>query len=139
MPFIRVSYREDQYGQQELEAISIAIHKALMEHFRVPEDDYFQVFHGHKRGEFYYSPDYLAARRTDRLLYIHITLKSGRTIEQKTGFYKELAERLCKLGVQPGDIFVMLAGNELEDWTFGNGVAQMLEPAREAHPYASKD
>ncbi|WP_435169135.1 tautomerase family protein [Paenibacillus glycanilyticus] len=131
MPFIRVSYREDQYKQEELSAISHAIHQALTEHFRVPADDYFQVFHGHKPGEFYYDPAYLKVSRTDRLLYIQITLKSGRTEEQKRSFYARLAELLPACGVRAEDLFVVLVGTEFEDWTFGNGIAQMLERKRE--------
>lgn len=131
MPFIRISYREDQYRQEELPAISQAIHQALTEFFRVPEDDYFQVFHGHKPGEFHYDPSYLNVPRTDRLLYIQITLKSGRTKEQKRGFYARLAELLPACGVRAEDVFVMLVGTEFEDWTFGGGIAQMLEQPRE--------
>ncbi|GLX70274.1 tautomerase family protein [Paenibacillus glycanilyticus] len=130
MPFIRISYREDQYKQEELPSISRAIHQALTEFFRVPEDDYFQVFHGHKQSEFYYDPAYLDGSRTDRLLYIQITLKSGRTEEQKRGFYARLAELLPACGVRAEDIFVVLVGTEFEDWTFGGGIAQMLEQAK---------
>ncbi|CAM3175300.1 tautomerase family protein [Paenibacillus lupini] len=139
MPFIRVSYREDQYAGGELPLISREIHAALMEHFRVPEDDYFQLFHAHKPSEFFYSPNYLNVERTDRLLYIQITLKSGRTVEQKKSFYSELAQRLSKIGIRAEDVFVVLVGTEFEDWTFGNGIAQMLETVREVQPHASED
>jgi hypothetical protein len=139
MPFIRVSYREDQYEGEELPLISREIHAALMEHFRVPEDDYFQLFHAHKPGEFFYSPSYLNVERTDRLLYIQITLKSGRTVEQKKNFYSELAQRLCMIGIRAEDVFVVLVGTEIEDWTFGSGIAQMLGTVREVQPYASED
>ncbi|MGO4109498.1 tautomerase family protein [Paenibacillus sp. YAF4_2] len=139
MPFIRVSYREDQYEGKELSLISLEIHAALMEHFHVPVDDYFQLFHAHKPGEFFYSPSYLNVERTDRLLYIQITLKSGRTVEQKKSFYSELAQRLSKIGIRAEDVFVVLVGTELEDWTFGSGIAQMLEIVREVQPHASED
>ncbi|MFD2876651.1 tautomerase family protein [Paenibacillus rhizoplanae] len=42
-----------------------------------------------KQANFYYSPNYLNIERTDGLLYIQITLKSGRSQEQK----KELLQQ----------------------------------------------
>ncbi len=83
MPFVRVGYMEDQYTEKGLPGISRSIMNALIEHFQVPAKDYFQVFHAHKQSEFYYSPDYLQVPRTDKLLYIQITLGSGRSTEQK--------------------------------------------------------
>lgn len=135
MPFIRVSYLERQYGASQTHQISKTIMNALIEHFHVPEDDLFQVFHTHKREEFYYSTNYLGVERSDGLLFIQITCKSGRTTEQKTSFYDTLAKRLAaSVPVRKEDVFVVLVDTEFEDWSFGNGVAQMLQrtPAEEA-------
>ncbi|WP_338552211.1 tautomerase family protein [Paenibacillus sp. KS-LC4] len=132
MPFVRVSYLESKYDEPQLSAISQVIMQALMEHFHVPEDDFFQVFHGHRSGEFFYSPDYLNIRRSDGLLYIQITLKSGRSTLQKQHFYKRVAERMEReLAIREEDIFILLVGTELADWTFGSGIAQMLVPQGE--------
>jgi phenylpyruvate tautomerase PptA (4-oxalocrotonate tautomerase family) len=128
MPFIRVSYLEQQYEAQQLKQISTVIMDALIEHFNVPEDDFFQVFHAHKAEEFYYSNNYLNIERSNGLLFIQITLKSGRTTEQKTSFYALLAEKLsATVNVRTEDVFVVLVGTEFEDWSFGNGIAQMLQ------------
>ncbi|WP_028562214.1 tautomerase family protein [Paenibacillus pinihumi] len=128
MPFIRVSYRENHYDTKQLSIISETIMKALVQHFNVPEDDYFQVFHAHKASEFFYSPNYLNIERSNGLLYIQITLKSGRSTEQKTSFYATLADQLnLNLGIRQEDVFIVLVGTEFEDWSFGNGVAQMLQ------------
>ena len=133
MPFIRVSYLEQQYDNHQLEGICRAIMSALIQHFHVPEDDMFQVFHTHKAGEFFYSKDYLNIERSDGLIYIQVTLKSGRSTEQKKSFYARLAEELSMtLNIRKEDIFIVLVDTEFEDWSFGNGVAQMLErPVRE--------
>lgn len=128
MPFVRVSYLDNKYDDQQLPIISREIMNALREHFNVPQEDFFQVFHAHKASEFYYSPNYLNIERTDGLLYIQITLKSGRSQEQKMSFYSKLAETLSStLGIRKEDVFVVLVDTEFEDWTFGNGIAQMIE------------
>ncbi|WP_028548010.1 tautomerase family protein [Paenibacillus sp. UNC451MF] len=127
MPFIRVSYLENQYEEKDLPLISRCIMRALIEHFNVPEQDYFQVFHAHKKNEFYYSPDYLNVSRTDKLLYIQITLASGRSREQKKTFYQKLAWLLsAECRIREEDVFAVLVETELEDWTFGKGIAQMI-------------
>lgn len=127
MPFIRVSYMENQHEEQDLPVISRCIMRALIEHFNVPEEDYFQVFHAHKPSEFFYSSHYLNVARTDKLLFIQITLGSGRSTEQKKAFYQRLAELLSEeCGLRKEDIFAVLVETELEDWTFGKGVAQMI-------------
>lgn len=134
MPFIRVSYMEQQYEVGQLERISKVIMNNLIQHFHVPEDDFFQVFHAHKAGEFFYSPNYLNIERSHGLLYIQITLKSGRTTEQKTSFYQALADQLARtMPMRIEDVFIVLVDTEFEDWSFGNGIAQMLQrPAKEA-------
>ncbi|WP_430053505.1 tautomerase family protein [Paenibacillus alvei] len=128
MPFIRVSYMEGQYDTCQLEQISKTIMYALIKHFKVPEEDYFQVFHVHRAGEFFYSKNYLNVERSEGLLYIQITLKSGRTEQQKTGFYAMLAKELSNtVSIRKEDVFVVLVDNEFDDWSFGNGIAQMLD------------
>ncbi|GAA4725184.1 tautomerase family protein [Brevibacillus fulvus] len=130
MPFIRVSYLQERYQPQQLEQVSQAIMRSLVQHFKVPADDYFQVFHAHQASEFFYSKNYLDIERSDSLLYIQITLKSGRTAEQKTGFYAMLAEELSTtVKIRKEDVFVVLVDNEYADWSFGNGMAQMLQRA----------
>src|SRR5690606_36431955 len=103
---------------------------ALIEHLNVPEDDLMQVFHAHKREEFHYNSNYLHVERSDGLIFIQITSKCGRTKRQKTGLYETLAKNLSTtLHMRIEDVFVVLVDTEFEDWSFGNGVAQMLQKA----------
>lgn len=127
MPFVRVSYLDQLYDSHQLERISQVIMEALIKDFSVPEDDCFQVFHAHKREQFVYSKSYLNVQRSDGLLFIQITCKSGRTAEQKKSLYETLALNLSTtLPMRKEDVFVVLVDTELEDWSFGNGMAQML-------------
>ncbi|MFC5451295.1 tautomerase family protein [Paenibacillus aestuarii] len=132
MPFIRVSYMEKQYASHQLPLISQTIMEAIIKHFQVPEDDCFQVFHAHKREEFVYSKNYLNIERSDGVLFIQITCKSGRTTEQKTRLYETLATTLSKaVPMRQENVFVVLVENEFADWSFGNGAAQMLQSTEE--------
>lgn len=127
MPFIRVSYLEEHYREDRLAAIANTIMTVLQEEFDVPDEDYFQTYHSHKRGEFQYSRNYLQVNRSEGLLMIHVTLGPGRSTEKKQRFYRKLAAMLhAECGVREEDVFVVLAETGLENWSFGCGIAQMI-------------
>ncbi|KLK98732.1 tautomerase [Bacillus pumilus] len=129
MPFVKVSYMEDEYDKESLTSISQTIMKALIKEFQVPKKDYFQVFSSHKKEEFFYDPHYLVRHERDhRLLYIQITCGSGRTEGQKQSLYKEIADQLYnKLHISKENVFIMLIETGLENWSFGEGLAQMIK------------
>lgn len=127
MPFIRTGYCKGMYDTARLQKISQSIMTALIEHFNVPVKDYFQVFHEHDVNQFFYDPHYLSVERSQHLLYIQITLGAGRSREQKQNFYRFAAELLEEQAeVRQDDVFIMLIETELEDWSFGQGQAQMI-------------
>lgn len=120
---------EDEYDKESLTSISQTIMKALIKEFQVPKKDYFQVFSSHKKEEFFYDPDYLLHHERDhRLLYIQITCGSGRTEGQKQSLYKEIADQLYnKLHISKENVFIILIETGLENWSFGEGLAQMIK------------
>ncbi|ANT55878.1 tautomerase family protein [Bacillus altitudinis] len=129
MPFVKVNYMEDEYDKESLTSISQTIMKALIKEFQVPKKDYFQVFSSHKKEEFFFDPHYLVRHERDhRLLYIQITCGSGRTEGQKQSLYKEIADQLYnKLHISKENVFIMLIETGLENWSFGEGLAQMIK------------
>ena len=129
MPFVKVSYMKDEYDKESLASISQTIMKALMKEFHVPKKDYFQVFSSHNQEEFYYDPNYLLRHERDQgLLYIQITCGSGRTQEQKQSLYKEIADQLYnQLHIPKENVFIMLVETGLDNWSFGEGLAQMIK------------
>ncbi|MFP7494408.1 tautomerase family protein [Terribacillus saccharophilus] len=119
---------ENEHDKESLSLISNTIMKALMKEFNVPEKDCFQVYHSHKKEEFIYDPNYLLSNdRNTSLLYIQITCGSGRTQQQKQSLYKELANRLHnEIDIPKENIFIVLVEAGLENWSFGDGLAQMI-------------
>ncbi len=127
MPFVKVSYQEGLYDNNQLNSISKNIHQALMEKFKVPEKDYFQIFESHKKQEFYYDNEYLVgSQRTDGQLFIKITCGSGRTITQKKELYRLISENLSShCDILKQNVFIVLVETPLENWSFGEGMAQV--------------
>lgn len=125
MPFVRIDAL--RAGATRLDALGRAVHDALVDAIGIPEDDLFQVLTSHdgQSGTFRYDPDYLGVHRDDDLVFIDITMRSGRTTGQKQALYRRIAELAsASAGIEPRNIFVTLHENDLVDWSFGEGIAQ---------------
>ncbi|MBP1904681.1 phenylpyruvate tautomerase PptA (4-oxalocrotonate tautomerase family) [Paenibacillus turicensis] len=128
MPFVRVDYMKGQYTKEQLGSISKTIQSVLIEQFNVPSKDYFQIYQKHEDFEFYYDPEYFNVARTDKLLYIYVTLAPGRSQLKKLEFYQKLSCLLSTTcSIRQEDVFIMLVESERENWSFGNGLAQAFE------------
>lgn len=128
MPFVRIdALRADQ---AKLVGLGRAVHDALIEAIGIPEDDLFQVLTSHDgtTGTFRYDSDYLGVHRDDGLVYVDITMRAGRTDEQKKALYARIVELAGKYAeTEPRNVFVTIHENQFADWSFGDGVAQYLE------------
>ncbi|MCM3768929.1 MULTISPECIES: tautomerase family protein [Priestia] len=135
MPFVNVYYPEYQLNDKELKKVSNRIHQSLIAHFHIPKDDYFQLFLPYPSQYFFYDPQYLlenGEKRTNQIIYISITCGQGRTIEQKKKLYQSIAEGLSTyLDLSTNNIFITLNETPVENWSFGQGIAQMVNPKEE--------
>jgi phenylpyruvate tautomerase PptA (4-oxalocrotonate tautomerase family) len=131
VPFVRIdALRADQ---ARLDGLGRAVHEALIDALEIPADDLFQVLTSHDgtTSAFRYDPDYLGVHRDDGIVYVDITMRAGRTDEQKKALYARIAELAGKYaGTAARNVFVTIAENQFADWSFGNGVGQYLERAQ---------
>ncbi|MFE7902607.1 tautomerase family protein, partial [Streptomyces sp. NPDC057424] len=126
MPFVRIDTL--RAGPERLAALGRAVHDALTETIGIPPDDRFQVLvdHDGTTGTLRYD-DYPGIHRDDGIVYVAITLRSGRTPAQKQALYRRIAELAqAGAGTEPRNVFVVLTENESADWSLGEGVAQYL-------------
>ncbi|OWR29149.1 hypothetical protein CDO73_15905 [Saccharibacillus sp. O23] len=128
MPFIRTSYRKDRHEPERLNVCANSLMESLIEHFRVPPDDFFHVFHAIEPDGFFYSSDYLNVDRSDELLMIEIVLGPGRSLERKRRFYEDAAKRIAeRCEVRLEDVMIILVETAPANWSFGLGQAQMID------------
>ena len=127
MPLVRISLLRGK-SPAYIRAITDGVHKALGEAYSVPPDDRFQLIHQHEPGELIYDPDYLGIHRTDDLVIIHITASNWRDTATKKAFYKRAADLLAASpGLRPEDVMIVMAPNDRDDWSFGNGRASYVK------------
>jgi 4-oxalocrotonate tautomerase len=127
MPFVRISVRQGKSPEYR-KALGDGVHRAMVEALAVPEDDHFQVITEHPPEGLIYDPRYLSVERTDNVVFIQITLSTGRKPPQKRRFYKRVAELLAQSpGVRPQDVLINLVEVAWENWSFGNGDAHYMD------------
>jgi 4-oxalocrotonate tautomerase len=124
MPLVRISLREGTTPEYR-KAIAEGVHQAIVEAMAVPAKDRFQVISEYKAGDLIYDADYLDVKRSGKIVFVQITLSTGRKPGQKRALFKRMAELLAKSpGLRPEDLLVNLVEVSWENWSFGNGEAQ---------------
>jgi phenylpyruvate tautomerase PptA (4-oxalocrotonate tautomerase family) len=132
MPLVEIDLLEGR-SEAQLDAISDAVHEAMVALLDVPQRDRFQIITERPPRHLRFDPSYLDIDRDEGFLLIRITLAAGRATEAKQAFYGRLAGLLAeRIGMRTENLAVVMVENEREDWSFGHGRASYLELPRDA-------
>jgi 4-oxalocrotonate tautomerase len=127
MPLVEIDLLEGRSGA-ELDAVSDAVHEAMVAVLDVPHRDRFQIITERPPGYLRFDPGYLDIDRDTGFLLIRITLSAGRTTDAKQAFYRRLAGLPAeRTGMRLANLAVVMVENEREDWSFGHGQASYVE------------
>lgn len=129
MPFVRIDALTTDSAR--LDALGRAVHDALTETLGIPPDDCFQVLTGHDgvSSTIRYG-GYLGEHRDDGVVFVAITMRSGRTPAQKQALYRRIAELAHAYGgAEPRNVLVTVTENASADWSFADGAAQYVAAA----------
>jgi phenylpyruvate tautomerase PptA (4-oxalocrotonate tautomerase family) len=121
MPLLRLTLRPSRDAATR-RAIADAAYAVMLRTLKAPDDDRFQLIAAPDDAAFIAHPTYLGMDRRDPVM-VELTLRGGRTDDQKRAFYAGLAEAFEPLGVRSDDLIVVLTENEAIDWSFGQGRA----------------
>ncbi|MET9994785.1 tautomerase family protein [Streptomyces mutabilis] len=126
MPFVRIDAHATD--PDRLDALGRAVHDALVETLGIPPDDRFQVLTGHDgAGGALRWDDYAGVHRDEGIVFVAITLRSGRSAGRKQALYRRIAELAeAYAGTEPRNVFVTLTENADADWSLGHGLAQYV-------------
>lgn len=137
MPFVRISLLRGK-SPEYLRAVADSIHRAMVETFNVPPADRFQIIHQHEPGELIFDRNYLAGPRSDDFVLFAITAGKPRSTVTRQAFFKRATELLGQSpGIRPEDIMIVVTTTSPDEWSFGDGKAQMSEPGWEARAFGS--
>ena len=109
-------------------AVADAVQEALHAALGVPREERFQVLAEHAPGALVIDGGYLGVSRSPETIIVQVFLNRGRAAGLKRRFYKALAEMLqARAGLRREDLVVSLVEVGPEDWSFGNGEAQLAK------------
>lgn len=127
MPLARIDMIKGKPAEFR-QAVGDVVYRAMIDVLKAPAGDRFQVIAEHDPSDFVFDPDFLGIHRSPGCIFIQLTLVSGRSLEQKRGFYKQVADTLHdRLGVRREDVVINLVPVNADDWSFGNGEASLVK------------
>lgn len=125
MPLIRFDLIKGR-TDKEIADLLDAAYAAVLEAFRVPVRDRYQIVVEHDKSRLRIEDTGLGIERTDKVVVVQVTSRP-RTTAEKQAFYRLLCAALQKrCGVAPSDVMISIVENTDADWSFGNGEAQFL-------------
>ncbi len=125
MPLLRIDLIEGR-TDDELKTLLDALHRAMVEAFKVPVRDRYQIVHEHNPTRMIIEDTGLDIPRTDKVVFLQVTSRP-RGVEKKKEFYRLMCEELEKsCGIKSSDVVFSMVENSDEDWSFGLGRAQFL-------------
>jgi 4-oxalocrotonate tautomerase len=93
MPLVRIELRSGTSPQYR-KAIAAGVHQAMIDALAIPPEDHFQVVSEHSPDGLIYDPQFLGVQRSDKMVFIQITMSAGRKPQQKRKLYKRIVEHL---------------------------------------------
>jgi len=115
VPHVRIEIVEGR-SLEERRRLFQAVHDALMEAFRIPDDDRTQRIVEHDPENFEIPPG-----SSNRYTLIEITAFPGRSAEAKRHLYRDLVQRLGEIAIDPMDVSVVIVEPGLESWGVRGG------------------
>jgi len=123
MPLVRIDLPHALPADRRGPVIGQAVHAAMVETIAVPADDRFQVIVGHSPAALVMDPHFPGTERPENPFIIQITLRRGRSDDQKRALYAAIESGLIRAGIAPNSAMVMLTENGAADWSFAGGIA----------------
>lgn len=132
MPFVDISLARGK-SPDYLQALSRAVHDALVAELGMKPDDDFQLIHQHEPGEMVFPRDFRGGPRSEDWIVVRITDGLERGAQAKRRFYRALVALLEQApGISPPDVFVMMTVTPPENFSFADGVSGLDMAAAEA-------
>jgi hypothetical protein len=122
MPLARLSIPAHLVHTQAL-ALADAVHQALVETCKVPQDDRFQLITHFAPGTMLIHPSFGGVARSADACVVEICFLRGRSDDQKRALYRAIARRAEAGGLHGDDVMVALVENGPIDWSLGRGEA----------------
>lgn len=117
MPFNKLHVPED-LSADVCRAINEELHESLVETCGVNPDDHFCLVVRYRPSDMILHPTFLGDRDPKATVVIEIALLGGRSDEQKEALFKDVRQRLDRIGFDANNSIMYLLENSAADWSF---------------------
>ncbi|MFI0960710.1 tautomerase family protein [Streptomyces sp. NPDC021080] len=115
MPLINVYLRQGTTPEYRRD-VSSALHKAMVDVLKIPQDDQFHVFHEVTPDNFVIQPVVFGLPRGERAMFIQLSFNQ-RTAEQKKELFRAIVDNLRRFaGVPEEDVMIVVFETARENW-----------------------
>jgi phenylpyruvate tautomerase PptA (4-oxalocrotonate tautomerase family) len=116
MPLVTISMFEGRSPELK-KNINDAIHKALVDNFKIQDWDYNQKTQEYAAGD-WRVPD----GKSDKYIFIEMCVFPGRTRETKKKLFADIVNRLEALGIPKDHVMILIVEQPKENWGIRGGV-----------------
>ncbi|MFF3447931.1 tautomerase family protein [Streptomyces sp. NPDC002667] len=115
MPLITVHLRRGTTPEYR-RGVSTALHRAMVDVLKIPEDDQFHVFHEVTPDNFVIQPVVFGLPRGERAMFIQLSFNE-RSAEQKNELFRAIVDNLRRFaGVPEEDVMIVVFETARENW-----------------------
>ena len=126
MPLTTVKIIEGM-SEEAIDQLQSTIHSCFVKAWGIPNNGGVYIINERPKSRMRISRTMWGINRSEQPpLLLQIT-SSPRSKALKVELFRVLAEELEKQGVRKEDLFMIITPTQPEDWSFGNGVAQLLQ------------
>ena len=126
MPLITINITEGM-TDFAIDQLQDTIHTCFVKAWNIPENGGFYIINERAKSRMRISRTMWGINRSEHPPLLLQSTSSPRSKESKVELFRLLAEELEKQGIQKEDLFISISPTQREDWSFGNGVAQLLQ------------
>jgi len=116
MPLVKIEARKE-WGVSQKKKIIDAVHMAMRESIKIPENDRNIRFIEYHPEDFEVPPG-----KSDNYILVEITMFVGRSLQAKKELYQGIVRGLGEVGISSNDIFIVLHEVPLDNWGIRGGV-----------------
>jgi phenylpyruvate tautomerase PptA (4-oxalocrotonate tautomerase family) len=104
-------------------AVAGTVNAVMQEVLSVPPAENYVVCQLHQPGLLLHAPGQVSAERLSQIVFVQVTLNTGRAPELKARFFAALTDRLVATGLQRDNVYINLVEVAHENWSFGQPAA----------------
>jgi phenylpyruvate tautomerase PptA (4-oxalocrotonate tautomerase family) len=130
MPVFNAHIPKGKFTRERKKAIGNALNQSLVQGLDIPPGDRFVMISEHGDDELFIDPTFMNMKRTDEAMIITVLIGAHRPLADKSKLMATMTRLLEQdVGVSPDDVFIAFIPVPNENFSFGQGIAQLADGA----------